>query len=151
MTSVIIRRARSSDLPTLGRLGALLISTHHEFDNLRFIAPSPESPRRYAEFLGGQLEENDVAIFVAEDAAGVLGYSYATLEGYDYMSLRGPAGVLHDIIVDPAHRGAASAGCSSMRRWVGCSPVARREWSCRQRRRTRRHSGCSRMPVFVKR
>lgn len=105
MTSVIIRRARSSDLPTLGRLGALLISTHHEFDNLRFIAPSPESPRRYAEFLGGQLEENDVAIFVAEDAAGVLGYSYATLEGYDYMSLRGPAGVLHDIIVDPAHRG----------------------------------------------
>jgi ribosomal protein S18 acetylase RimI-like enzyme len=35
----------------------------------------------------------------------VLGYTYAAIEGYDYMSLRGPAGVLHDIVVDPAHRG----------------------------------------------
>ena len=26
------------------------------------------------------------------------------LEGLDYMSLRGPAGVLYDIVVDPAHR-----------------------------------------------
>jgi ribosomal protein S18 acetylase RimI-like enzyme len=35
----------------------------------------------------------------------VLGYTYAGVEGYDYMSLRGPAGVLYDIVVDPAHRG----------------------------------------------
>ena len=33
------------------------------------------------------------------------GYSYSGIEGRDYMSLRGPAGVLHDIVVDPAHRG----------------------------------------------
>jgi ribosomal protein S18 acetylase RimI-like enzyme len=30
---------------------------------------------------------------------------YAGVEGRDYMSLRGPARVLHDIVVDPAHRG----------------------------------------------
>jgi len=35
----------------------------------------------------------------------VVGYTYAGVEGNDYMSLRGPAGVLHDIVVDPAHRG----------------------------------------------
>jgi ribosomal protein S18 acetylase RimI-like enzyme len=35
----------------------------------------------------------------------VLGYTYAGVEGIDYMSLRGPAGVLYDIVVDPAHRG----------------------------------------------
>jgi ribosomal protein S18 acetylase RimI-like enzyme len=35
----------------------------------------------------------------------VIGYAYAAVEGYDYMALRGPAGVLHDIIVDPEHRG----------------------------------------------
>jgi len=35
----------------------------------------------------------------------VLGYSYAGVEGPDYMALRGPAGVLYDIIVDPTHRG----------------------------------------------
>jgi ribosomal protein S18 acetylase RimI-like enzyme len=30
---------------------------------------------------------------------------YAGVEGIDYMSLRGPAGVLYDIVVDPARRG----------------------------------------------
>ena len=27
------------------------------------------------------------------------------MEGYDYKSLRGPAALLHDILVDPNHRG----------------------------------------------
>jgi ribosomal protein S18 acetylase RimI-like enzyme len=27
------------------------------------------------------------------------------MEGYDYKSLRGPAALLHDILVDPDHRG----------------------------------------------
>jgi ribosomal protein S18 acetylase RimI-like enzyme len=35
----------------------------------------------------------------------VVGYAYAGVEGPDWMSLRGPAGVLHDIVVDPEHRG----------------------------------------------
>ncbi len=35
----------------------------------------------------------------------MVGYTYAGVEGIDYMSLRGPAGVLYDIVVDPAHRG----------------------------------------------
>lgn len=35
----------------------------------------------------------------------MLGYAYSTIEGYDYMSLRGPAGILQDIVVDPEHRG----------------------------------------------
>jgi ribosomal protein S18 acetylase RimI-like enzyme len=34
----------------------------------------------------------------------VLGYTYAAVEGNDYMALRGPAGVLHDIVVDPDYR-----------------------------------------------
>jgi ribosomal protein S18 acetylase RimI-like enzyme len=34
----------------------------------------------------------------------VIGYAYAAVEGYDYMSLRGPAGVLHDISVVPESR-----------------------------------------------
>ena len=35
----------------------------------------------------------------------MIGYAYAAVESYDYMALRGPAGVLHDLIVDPEHRG----------------------------------------------
>ena len=34
----------------------------------------------------------------------MLGYTYAGVEGTDYMSFRGPAGVLYDIVVDPAYR-----------------------------------------------
>jgi ribosomal protein S18 acetylase RimI-like enzyme len=34
----------------------------------------------------------------------VVGYTYAGVEGNDYMSLRGPAGAVYDIIVDPRHR-----------------------------------------------
>lgn len=34
----------------------------------------------------------------------MIGYAYAAVEGYDYMSLRGPAGVLHDIFVVPESR-----------------------------------------------
>jgi ribosomal protein S18 acetylase RimI-like enzyme len=35
----------------------------------------------------------------------VIGYAYSAVESYDYMTLRGPAGILHDIIVDPECRG----------------------------------------------
>ena len=44
-------------------------------------------------------------VLVAERQGEVVGYAYAGVEGPDYMALRGPAGVLHDIVVDPAHRG----------------------------------------------
>jgi ribosomal protein S18 acetylase RimI-like enzyme len=42
---------------------------------------------------------------VAEESGEVIGYAYAGVEGADYMSLRGPAGVLYDIMVDPRFRG----------------------------------------------
>jgi ribosomal protein S18 acetylase RimI-like enzyme len=46
-----------------------------------------------------------VAVLVAEEHGQVVGYTYAAMEGTDYMSLRGPAGVLYDIVVDPGARG----------------------------------------------
>jgi ribosomal protein S18 acetylase RimI-like enzyme len=89
----------------VGRLGALLIKEHYDFDPQRFLAAKPETSAGYAAFLSGQLEDPDKAVFVADDNGGVIGYAYAAMEGYDYMALRGPAGILHDIIVDPEHRG----------------------------------------------
>ena len=102
--SVTIRPAVPADLPAIGRLGAFLVSTHHDFDPERFIAATPQTSRGYGSFLGSQLAKPDVLLFVAERDGAVLGYTYAAVEGHDYMSLRGPAGVLHDIVVDPAHR-----------------------------------------------
>ena len=101
---VAIRRATPNDVPALGRLGASLVRAHHDFDSKRFLAESQATAPRYGSFLGSQLDEPDVAILVAQEGGAVVGYAYAAIEGYDYMSLRGPAGVLHDIVVDPHHR-----------------------------------------------
>ena len=102
-TEIIIRRATREDLPTLGRLGALLVRTHHAFDPKRFIDAPPHTEIGYASYLGEQLTAPDVAVFVAVQGTQVVGYAYAGLEGRDYMALRGPAGALYDIVVDPMH------------------------------------------------
>lgn len=101
---VSIRPATPDDLPALGRLGALLVRTHHDFDPKRFMAASAQTESGYASFLGSQLEMSDVAVLVADDEGTVIGYAYTAVEGRDYMSLRGPAAVLHDIIVEPDRR-----------------------------------------------
>jgi ribosomal protein S18 acetylase RimI-like enzyme len=104
-TDVVIRRATRADLPTIGRLGALLVKTHHDFDRKRFIAATRQTERGYASYLGSQLEEPKVVVLVAVQDEQVVGYTYAGLEGHDWMALRGPAGALYDIIVDPERRG----------------------------------------------
>jgi len=104
-SDVTIRPATHADVPVIGRLGALLVRTHYEFDPKRFIAATPRTEQGYGSFLGSQLEERDVIILVADQQGVVVGYTYASVEGYDYMSLRGPAGVLHDIVVDPSYQG----------------------------------------------
>jgi ribosomal protein S18 acetylase RimI-like enzyme len=78
---------------------------HHDFDPKRFIAAPARTEQSYASFLGSQLDEPNIVILVAERDGEVVGYTYAGVEGKDYMALRGPAGALYDIVVDPAHRG----------------------------------------------
>jgi ribosomal protein S18 acetylase RimI-like enzyme len=103
---VTVRLARASDEPALGRLGATLVVEHHEFDPKRFIAPLPELPERYGRFLVSQIARAGMIVLVAEREGEreVVGYAYAGMEGNDYMALRGPAGVLYDLVVDPEHR-----------------------------------------------
>jgi ribosomal protein S18 acetylase RimI-like enzyme len=103
-SSTGVRAAIAADLPALGRLGALLVEIHHAFDPQRFLAPTSGTQYAYAEFLGRQLERPEEIVLVAERSGEVVGYVYAGVEGSDYMALRGPAGVLYDLIVDPAHR-----------------------------------------------
>jgi ribosomal protein S18 acetylase RimI-like enzyme len=104
MSNVSIRRATPADMAAVGRLGALLVRLHHDLDLERFIPATPRTEKSYGSFLGTQLEDPDIIILVAEQDGAVIGYTYAGVEGTDYMSLRGPAGVLHDIVIDPNHR-----------------------------------------------
>ena len=103
-SGVAIRDATRADLPTIGRLGATLVAAHHDFDRKRFIPPTSQTERGYASFLGTQLEQSGIVVLVAVDGGQVIGYTYAGVEDTDWMSLRGPAGVLYDIVVDPERR-----------------------------------------------
>jgi ribosomal protein S18 acetylase RimI-like enzyme len=120
MDPVTIRRATAADLPHIGRLGALMVDVHHRFDPARFLPSGEGTAAAYGAFLGRQLEAPDGTILVAEVAGDVIGYAYAALEGFDYMALRGPAGVLHDVIVDPEHRqhGAGRLLVEAALRWM---------------------------------
>jgi ribosomal protein S18 acetylase RimI-like enzyme len=103
--NVEIRRATPADMTAVGKLGALLVKSHYDFDPKRFMAATSGTARGYASYLGTQLDKPNVIVLVAECEGIVVGYTYGGIEGIDYMSLRGPAGVLYDIVVDPAHRG----------------------------------------------
>src|SRR6185503_14077303 len=100
----IIRLAVTGDMEHVGQLGAMLVKTHHDFDEKRFLPPTEGTPAGYASFLRSQLRNEKVVILVAEIDGAIAGYSYAGLEGTDWMSLRGPAGVIYDILVDPGYR-----------------------------------------------
>jgi ribosomal protein S18 acetylase RimI-like enzyme len=117
---VVIRRATTVDLPTLGKLGALLLRTHHEFDPQRFMAPRGDPEAGYAWFLGTQLKEEDAAVFVAERSGQVVGYVYAAMEPQSWKELRDAAGFIHDVVVAPeAQRsGVASALVESACEWL---------------------------------
>lgn len=103
-SSVMVRPALTSDAAAMGRLGALLVREHHDFDPQRFIAPLPDLQERYGDFLASQIERPEMIVLVAERDGAIVGYAYAGVEGNDYMALRGPAGVLYDLVVDPDHR-----------------------------------------------
>jgi len=102
--AVTVRPSRAEDVPVIGRLGAYLVAEHFEFDSERFLRPRPDMPELYGQFLRSQMERNDRFVLVAERDSAVMGYAFGGMEGNDYMALRGPAGVLYDLVVNPDHR-----------------------------------------------
>jgi ribosomal protein S18 acetylase RimI-like enzyme len=103
-SSVNLRPATRSDATALGRLGGLLVRQHHAMDPARFIPAEPDTDHWYGVYLESQLDQPGVVILVAEEDGEVIGFVYAGLEGTDWMALRGPAGAVYDLVVDPARR-----------------------------------------------
>jgi ribosomal protein S18 acetylase RimI-like enzyme len=104
VAQIAIRPATAEDRPAIGRLGAQLVAEHYEFDPLRFLRGPPDIELRYGEFIASQIGKPRTIVLVAERDGAVLGYSYAGLEGPDFMALRGPAGAIYDIVVDESAR-----------------------------------------------
>jgi ribosomal protein S18 acetylase RimI-like enzyme len=97
--SFVVRRATPADLPAIGDLGGLLMQVHHQFDAQRFMAPGHDPARGYSAFLGGELDDDSVAVFIAEQRGHVLGYVYAGIEPQSWKELREEAGFIHDVAV----------------------------------------------------
>jgi len=117
--SFVIRRATAADLPALGKLGASLLRAHYGFDPQRFMAPHGDPEAGYGWFLGTQLREDDVAVFVAERSGDVIGYVYAGIEPQSWKELREMAGFIHDVVVsgEAQRGGVASALVESACDW----------------------------------
>jgi ribosomal protein S18 acetylase RimI-like enzyme len=107
---LVVRRATQADVSALGRLGAMLMRAHYAFDQQRFLSPGDLPEEGYGWFLGSQLTEDDVVVFVAERAGQVIGYVYAGIEPLSWKELRDEAGFIHDIAVDERARGTGVAG-----------------------------------------
>jgi ribosomal protein S18 acetylase RimI-like enzyme len=129
MPDVTIRRATRSDLPTLGRMGALLMRTHYAFDQKRFLEPGARAEEGYAWFLGEQLKDDtNVVVLVAErpfdsgqgTPGEVIGYVYAALEPISWKELRDACGFIHDIVVEERGRrsGVATALMDAAMAWL---------------------------------
>ena len=118
--AIAIRKATRADLPALGRLGALLLRTHYQFDSQRFMTPGGDPEAGYAWFLGTQLDENDVVVLVAEQQASVVGYVYAGIEPQSWKELREECGFIHDVVVDERGRrsGVATALIEAAAAWL---------------------------------
>jgi len=101
---MIIRPAVERDLPTLGRLGALLVRSHHALDAARFMTAVDSIEEGYSWFLGTQLHKADAVVLVAERAGRVLGYVSAGIEPRSWMELRDEAGFIHDVVVEEGAR-----------------------------------------------
>ena len=104
-----IRLATLADLPALGRLGALLMRTHYEFDPQRFMNAGTDAADGYVWFLERQLEDSNVVVYVAEQEGEVVGYVYAGIEPISWKELRDECGFIHDVVVDERGRRSGTA------------------------------------------
>ena len=104
--AITVRPATEDDLEALGRLAGALVRMHHDTDARRFVLPD-DVEKGYRWWFRKELGNADAMLRVAVDAAGaVVGYTYARSEPQDWNMLLAPHVALHDILVDPAARGA---------------------------------------------
>jgi ribosomal protein S18 acetylase RimI-like enzyme len=101
--AIVIRPAAPADLPAVGRMGEALCRSHHELDPERFFVWD-DMASGYTWWLGQELANKDVVLFVAEDEGRIVGYAYGRMEEREWNSLRDACGVGIDLFVDPEAR-----------------------------------------------
>lgn len=103
-----VRPAEPRDREALGRLAGQLVRLHSSWNPRRFLL-IPNVEAGYGQWLSKEARSADALVLVAEQHDAVIGYLYARFEQRDWNALLGPHVALHDILVDPAARGAGLA------------------------------------------
>jgi GNAT superfamily N-acetyltransferase len=117
---VVVRKAERRDIDALGRLGAMLMRTHYDFDPARFLGPAQGTEKAYGSFLSYAVDSPDSCVFVAERDGVIVGYVYTALEPLSWKELRGPAGFIHDVAVteDERRKGVATKLIEAAVEWL---------------------------------
>ena len=100
---MLVRPARSEDLPVISRLAAQLVRMHHRLDQKRFMLIERVEDG-YQWFFSRELKRDAARILAAEDDGRIVGYAYATLEERDWNDLLDACGKLNDLYVDAGAR-----------------------------------------------
>lgn len=102
---LLIRRAKTGDLPLIARLAGQLVRMHNDADPSRFLLVD-RVEEGYAWWFSREIDRDKAVVLVACRAADVLGYAYGTLEDRDWNLLLDAHGAMHDIFVaEQARRG----------------------------------------------
>jgi GNAT superfamily N-acetyltransferase len=104
MAEVVVRSARSEELPAVAVLAGKLVRMHHEVDRSRFFLPD-RVEAGYEWWLGKELARREARVLVADDGGRIVGYSYGALEERDWNLLLDAHGAVHDLYVSEDHRG----------------------------------------------
>jgi ribosomal protein S18 acetylase RimI-like enzyme len=100
---MFFRAAKKGDLAAVARLAGKLVRMHHALDERRFFLPE-RVEEGYAWWLGGEVDRDEVVLWVALRGEDVVGYAYGRLEERDWNQLLDACGALHDVWVEEGER-----------------------------------------------
>jgi len=96
--AVHVRRAEKSDAPAIAEMAMKLVEQHVEYDPVRFARIATLDGMQW--FYGGQTEDANAAVLVAETDTVAVGFAYLQFEPIIYEALAVKTVWLHDIYVE---------------------------------------------------
>jgi GNAT superfamily N-acetyltransferase len=99
-----IREVTEADWTRVGELGAVQVRAHYAFDSARFFAPDTLPADVYTSHVRDELAGGQATVLVADVDGRIAGCVFVAIEPESWKELRYEAGVVHDLVVDEAHR-----------------------------------------------
>ncbi len=102
--NLIIRRARESDVPIVGRFALELTRQHQSYNGRRFVGFDHHEKRLF-EFFRREIQRAESVVLVADLEDETIGYAFVRVEEASLIEISAKCAWLHDIYVSAAARG----------------------------------------------